>query len=68
MMYECVIMPTMPRISVSFSEPQATWLAEESKRLGVSIGELLRRIVDEHRRVRYNKEGEMEVYISRFDP
>jgi hypothetical protein len=38
-----------PRITVTLTGPQQTWLTREAKRLGVSIGELLRRIVDEVR-------------------
>jgi hypothetical protein len=38
-----------PRITVTLTGPQQTWLVREAKRLGVSIGELLRRIIDEFR-------------------
>lgn len=38
---------------VSFTEPQWQWLEQEAKRLGISIPELLRRIIDEARK----KEG-----------
>jgi hypothetical protein len=41
-----------PRMNVSFSPPQLAWLTREAKRLGVSIGELLRRIIDAARRDR----------------
>jgi hypothetical protein len=34
---------------VRFSDPTAKWLRAESKRLGISFAELLRRIVDEKR-------------------
>jgi hypothetical protein len=39
----------MDRITVSFPQVTMAWLRRESKRLGVTIGELLRRIVDEAR-------------------
>lgn len=37
------------RRSVVFSEPQAVYLEKESERLGISVGELVRRIIDESR-------------------
>lgn len=40
---------TMDRITVSLSPPQMLWLKREARRLGVSLGELLRRILDAHR-------------------
>jgi hypothetical protein len=39
----------MHRMSVSFSEPQSEWLEAEAARLGISVGELLRRFVDQVR-------------------
>lgn len=41
-------MPTVRR-NVYLSEPQDAYLAAEAERLGISITELLRRIVDQHR-------------------
>jgi len=35
--------------SVVFSNPQRIYLECESKRLGISVGELIRRIIDEAR-------------------
>ena len=35
---------------VLFTEPQWIWLEQEAKRLGISIPELLRRIVDNARK------------------
>jgi hypothetical protein len=35
--------------SVVFTKPQLAFLKEEAKRLGVSIAEVIRRIVDEYR-------------------
>ena len=37
------------RMSVTLSDPQNRWLKAEAKKLGLSVGELLRRIVDEKR-------------------
>jgi hypothetical protein len=39
----------MERISISLPPPQMSWLRREAKRLGLTIGELLRRIIDQHR-------------------
>ena len=39
----------MERLSISFTDQQLVWLAREAKRLGVSIGELVRRLVDQYR-------------------
>lgn len=36
---------TKERLSVSFDAPAMTWLRKEAKRLGISIGELLRRLI-----------------------
>jgi len=41
-------MPTVRR-NVYFSGPQDEYLAAEAERLGISVTELLRRIVDHHR-------------------
>ena len=42
-------MNTMPRMTVVFSEPQMAWLKAEADRLGISINELIRRIIDKAR-------------------
>lgn len=39
----------MDRITISLPEPQMLWIKREAKRLGVTIGELLRRIIDQVR-------------------
>jgi hypothetical protein len=39
----------MQRISVSLPAPQMSWLQREAKRIGITIGELLRRIIDQVR-------------------
>lgn len=33
---------------ISFTEPQMAYLKREAKRLGISIAELVRRIIDAH--------------------
>lgn len=35
--------------SLIFTEPQIKWLREQAKKLGLSVGEFVRRIVDEKR-------------------
>lgn len=37
------------RLSVGLTPPQHSWLTREAKRLGLTIGELLRRIIDQAR-------------------
>jgi hypothetical protein len=44
-MYMCV----MNRLSFSLPEPQMSWLRREAERIGITIGELLRRIIDQVR-------------------
>lgn len=44
-----VLVMKMPRQMVQFTVPQKEWLGEEALRLGVSVAELLRRIIDEYR-------------------
>ena len=39
----------MHRQMISFTDPQYAYLEQEAERLGISIAELVRRIVDEHR-------------------
>lgn len=39
----------LPKIVVQVSKPQKKWLKEESGRLGVSMAELVRRILDDYR-------------------
>jgi hypothetical protein len=40
---------TMDRMSISLSKPQLAYLRAEAKRLGISAGDLIRRIIDQHR-------------------
>ena len=40
---------TMDRMSISLSKPQRAYLRAEAERLGISIGDLIRRIIDQHR-------------------
>jgi hypothetical protein len=37
------------RLTVTFTAPQLAWLKVEAKRLGVTVSDLVRRIIDEHR-------------------
>jgi Ribbon-helix-helix protein, copG family len=37
------------RQSVTLSEPQVTYLQAEAERLGISVSDLIRRIIDQHR-------------------
>lgn len=39
----------MDRITVSLPDQQMSWLKREAKRLGLTIGELLRRVIDQVR-------------------
>lgn len=43
----------MPRQSITFTQPQLKWLRDVSDDLGVSVGELVRRIVDDKRGGKY---------------
>jgi hypothetical protein len=36
----------MERISLSLPPPQISWLKHEAERIGITIGELLRRLID----------------------
>ena len=39
----------MNRLSISFAPPALKWLQREAEKLGISIGELVRRLVDQAR-------------------
>lgn len=39
----------MIKIVISVTEPQQEWLKAEAARLGISVAELIRRIVDQKR-------------------
>jgi Ribbon-helix-helix protein, copG family len=39
----------MHQQTVSLTEPQIAWLRAESARLGISVSDMIRRIIDEHR-------------------
>ncbi len=45
-------MSAKPRTSVVLTEPQLAFLKAESARLGITLGELVRRIVDQYREVK----------------
>lgn len=36
----------LARTTINLTQPQISWLRREAKRLGLTLGELLRRIVD----------------------
>lgn len=38
-----------PRLMIQFTIPQRDWLRAEARRLGISVAELVRRIVDGRR-------------------
>ena len=38
-----------PRMKLTLNPPQWVWLRAEAKRLGISLPELVRRIIDAHR-------------------
>jgi hypothetical protein len=40
------------RQSVTLTKPQETFLKAEAKRLGISVSDLIRRIIDEYREAR----------------
>lgn len=42
-------MGIMKKQMISFTEPQLVFLKREAKRLGISVAELVRRIVDAYR-------------------
>jgi hypothetical protein len=39
-------------MSISFTEPQMAFLKREAERLGITVADLVRRIVDQHREER----------------
>jgi hypothetical protein len=43
---------------ISFTHPQAEFLKQEAARLGISVSELVRRIVDAHRERKQGDEHE----------
>lgn len=51
-----VYVECMKHRSISFSEIQIAYLDTAAKQLGISIGELVRRIIDEHRTREQTKE------------
>ena len=38
----------MTKQMISFTDPQISYLRKEAKRLGISVAELVRRIIDRH--------------------
>jgi hypothetical protein len=51
-------MSTTVRQSVTLSMPQEQFLKQESERLGLSVSEVIRRIIDKYREEREGKYGE----------
>jgi len=41
---------TPPKRKITMTEPQDVFLRIEAKRLGITVADLVRRIVDEHRK------------------
>ena len=42
-------MSDMVRISLNVARPQVAWLNDEAKRLGISVSEIVRRLIDKER-------------------
>jgi hypothetical protein len=42
-------MSTTHKQTITFTGPQASYLKAEAERLGVSVAEIVRRIIDQHR-------------------
>ena len=40
---------TIRRQTIKFTAPQYTWLVAEAEKLGISLADLVRRIIDQHR-------------------
>jgi Arc/MetJ-type ribon-helix-helix transcriptional regulator len=45
-----------PRMSIQFTEPQLDFLRAEANRLGISVADVVRRIVDRYRGEREERE------------
>ena len=50
-------MSAKPRTSVVLTEPQVAFLKAEAARLGITLGELVRRIVDQYREAKCDRTG-----------
>lgn len=44
-------MSKLPRMSVSLTKPQLDFLKREAKRMGITVADLIRRIIDQYRAV-----------------
>jgi hypothetical protein len=53
-------MSAKPRTSVVLTEPQVACLKAEASRLGITLGELVRRIVDQYREAKCDRTGYLE--------
>jgi hypothetical protein len=50
-------MSAKPRTSVVLTDPQMAFLEAEAARLGITLGELVRRIVDQYREAKHDRTG-----------
>ena len=50
-------MSAKPRTSVVLTEPQVVFFEAEAARLGITLGELVRRIVDQYRKAKHDRTG-----------
>jgi len=39
----------MARMSLTMTDPQLAWLRREAKKLGITVADLIRRIIDQNR-------------------
>ena len=45
-------MSKSPRMSISLTRPQLAFLEQEAERLGLTVADLIRRIIDQYREAR----------------
>jgi hypothetical protein len=57
----------LTRTTVAFSRPQLEYLREEAERLGLSLGDTVRRIVDQHRAA-HEQPPQQSQHSPRTDP
>jgi hypothetical protein len=44
-----VPMSAMHKQTISFTQPQIEYIRQEAERLGISVADVIRRIIDQHR-------------------
>jgi hypothetical protein len=44
-----IVCMNTPRMTISLTAPQLAYLREEAARLGITVADLVRRIIDQHR-------------------